>query len=104
MRSYETLFIINPELDEEQTKAVIEKYTNLLKEQGAEVVSVDEWGKRRLAYDINKFKEGYYVLINFDAEPDALMEMERIFRIDANVLRFIIVNRIEKKGLGDVHA
>lgn len=98
MRSYETLFVVNPELDEEQTKAVIEKYTNLLKEQGAEVVSVDEWGTRRLAYEINKFKEGYYVLINFDAEPDALREMERIFRIDANVLRFIIVNRIEKAG------
>jgi len=96
MRSYETLFVINPELDEERIKAVIEKYTNLLKEQGAEVVSVDEWGRRRLAYEIKKYREGYYVLINFDAEPEALKELERIFRIDADILRFIIVNRIEK--------
>ncbi|HBT19851.1 MAG TPA: 30S ribosomal protein S6 [Peptococcaceae bacterium] len=96
MRSYETLFIINPELDDEGIKAVIEKYTKLLKDQGAEVISVDEWGRRRLAYEIKKHKEGYYVLINFDAEPQALKELERIFRIDSNILRFIIVNRIEQ--------
>ena len=96
MRSYETLFVINPELDEERIKAVIEKYTNLLKEQGAEVVSVDQWGRRRLAYEIRKYREGSYVLINFDAEPEALKELERIFRIDSDILRFIIVNRIEK--------
>ena len=65
MRNYETMFIINPNLDEEATKAVIEKFSNLLKEQGVEIESIDEWGIRRLAYEINKLKEGYYVVINF---------------------------------------
>lgn len=96
MRNYETMFIINPNLDEEATKAVIEKFSNLLKEQGAEIESIDEWGIRRLAYEINKLKEGYYVVINFKAQPEAVTELERVFGISGEILRHIVVSKADK--------
>jgi len=96
MRKYETMFIIRPDLDEEATKAVIEKFSNLLKEKGAEMESIDEWGMRRLAYEVNKFREGYYVLFNYSAEPEAIVELERVFRITGEIIRYLIVNKNEK--------
>lgn len=96
MRKYETMFIIKPGLDEEATKAVIEKFSNLLKEKGSEIESIEEWGMRRLAYEVNKLREGYYVLIHFNAEPDAVAELERVFRISGDILRHMVVNKSEK--------
>lgn len=96
MRKYETMFIIRPDLDEEATKAVIEKFSNLLKDKGAEIQAVDEWGMRRLAYEVNKLREGYYVLTTFTAEPDAVAELERVFRITGDIMRYMIVNKSEK--------
>lgn len=96
MRKYETMFIIRPDLDEEATKAVIEKFSSLLKEKGAEMESIDEWGMRRLAYEINKFREGYYVVFNYSAEPEAIVELERVFLITGEIIRYLIVNKTEK--------
>lgn len=93
MRKYETMFIIKPGLDEEGTKAVIEKFLNLLKELGSEIESVEEWGMRRLAYEVDKLKEGYYVLVNFTAETAAVAELERVFRISGDILRYIVINK-----------
>lgn len=98
MRKYETMFVIRPDLDEEGTKAVIEKFVNLLKDQGAEIESVEEWGMRKLAYEVNKVREGYYVLIYFEAESGAVQELERIFRISADIVRSIVVNQTELAG------
>ena len=98
MRKYETMFVIRPDLDEEGTKAVIEKFVNLLKDQGAEIESVEEWGMRKLAYEVNKVREGYYVLIYFEAESGAVQELERIFRISAHIVRSIVVNQTELAG------
>lgn len=96
MREYETLFIIIPELEEEETKAVIEKFTGLIKNEGGEVLTVDEWGKKRLAYEINEISEGYYVLMTFKAPSDVPRELQRVFKIDGNILRYIVVNLDEK--------
>jgi len=93
MRKYETMFIIKPGLDEEATKAVIEKFLNLLKEKGSEIESVEEWGMRRLAYEVKKVREGYYVLVNFSAEPSTVAELERVFRISGDILRYIVINK-----------
>ena len=93
MRKYETMFIIKPGLDEEATKAVIEKFLNLLKERGSEIESVEEWGMRRLAYEVNKLREGYYVLVNFSAVPDTVAELERVFRISQDILRHLIISK-----------
>ncbi len=92
MNKYETIFIINPELSEEEIQGVIERFKSLIESAG-EVESVDEWGKRRLAYPINKMSEGYYVLINFAANPSFLQELERVYRIHDAIMRHIIVKK-----------
>ena len=79
MNSYEVLYIITPELDEEATRAVIEKFKAIVADNGAEVVAVDEWGKRKLAYEIDYKKEGSYVLMTFNSNPDFPRELERNF-------------------------
>lgn len=95
MKKYETLFVLNSSLDEEGLKANIEKIKGVIESDGT-VTNVDEWGKRRLAYEINDMGEGYYVLINFEANPDLPKELDRIFRISDSVLRHIIINLEEK--------
>ena len=94
--SYETLFVIDPDLTEEATKAMIEKFTKLIADNG-EVESVDEWGRRRLAYPINDKPEGCYVLVNFKSEPSLPSELERIFGITEGIMRSIVVRHEEKK-------
>ncbi len=94
--SYETLFVVNPQLSEEDTRKVIDKFVALIGEAGT-VENVDEWGKRRLAYPINDINEGYYVLVNFTADPALPAELERRFRIDENIMRSIVVRHEDKK-------
>jgi small subunit ribosomal protein S6 len=96
MRKYETIFILNPALDEEGFKSNVEKFKDVIQNAGGVVDNVDIWGKRKLAYEINKVNEGYYTLINFSAEPELPKELDRVFRITDNVIRHIIVND-EKK-------
>ena len=97
MNSYETLFVVNPNLSEEDTKAVIDKFAAIIGENGT-VTEVKEWGKRRLAYPINYINEGYYVLVDFEAAAELPAELERRFRIDENILRSIVVRHTEKKS------
>ncbi|GAA0745616.1 30S ribosomal protein S6 [Clostridium oceanicum] len=91
MRKYETLFILNPSLDEEGYKANVEKFKGLIEKEGGTVDNVDFWGKRKLAYEIKKIGEGYYTLINFTASEDLPKELDRVFRITDTVMRHIIV-------------
>ena len=95
MNKYETLYVITPELEEEATKAVIEKFSGIITANGGEIESVDEWGKRRLAYPINFKNEGYYVLVQFTAAPEFPRELERNLQINENVMRYL-VTRIEE--------
>lgn len=91
MRKYETIFILRPSLDEEAVKANVEKIKGVIEDGGGIVENVDLWGKRKLAYEIEKVNEGYYTLINFSAEPELPKELDRIFRITDTVIRHIIV-------------
>ena len=91
MRKYETIFILHPSLDEEAVKANIEKFKGVIENGGGTVENVDFWGKRKLAYEINKVNEGYYTLINFEANPESPKELDRVFRITDGVIRHIIV-------------
>lgn len=95
LHSYETIFIIDAGLDEEATKALVEKFTSLIAKNGT-VETVDEWGKRRLAYEINDKTEGYYVLVNFTSDADFPKELDRQYRINDNILRTIIIRKDEK--------
>lgn len=92
---YETLYIINANLDEEATAAVVAKFKALV-EENATLTAIDEWGKRRLAYPINYMNEGYYVHMEFEAPHDFPAELDRNYNITESVLRGIIVNRDEK--------
>lgn len=95
MYNYETLFVINPELEEEATKAMVQKFSDIITKGGGEIVSVDEWGKKKLAYPIEDRTEGYYVLTTFNATGDLPSELERNYRITEDVMRYL-VKRIDK--------
>jgi len=87
---YESIFIIDPSLTEEATKEIIKKFTDLV-EKHATMNSVEEWGKRRLAYEINDHKEGHYVLMNFSASPDFPAELTRIYNITEEIMRSMTI-------------
>ena len=87
---YELMYIINPNLSEEETAAVVEKFKALVEQNGT-LEEMEEMGKRKLAYEINYEGEGYYVLYNFESKPDFPMELERIINITDGVLRSIVV-------------
>lgn len=96
MRPYEVLFIIKPELDEEQTEQTITKFTDLIANEGGEVVKVDKWGKRRLAYEIDKkWREGFYTLVHFNSQPEVVTELDRVMKLTDGILRHM-VTRIEE--------
>ena len=91
MRDYELLYIIKTEVGEEQTQAVIDRYNGILEGEGATVEKVDKWGKRKLAYTIDKkYTDGFYVLVNFKGEANAVDEVDRLMKIDENLLRHMI--------------
>ncbi len=95
MRHYETLFIINPDLNEEDTAATVEKFSGILTGGGAAMGKVDLWGRRRMAYEVKKFSKGFFVLFDYGADPGAVAEMERNFKIDDRVIRFLTVKKSE---------
>ena len=97
VNSYETLFIVNPTLSEDDVKATVDKFTALIAETGT-VGEIDEWGKRRLAYPIDDITEGYYVLVNFTSESSFPAELERRYNIDENIMRGIVIRLETKKA------
>ena len=86
MRKYEVIFIVKP-MEEDATNAVIEKFSNLIQNNGGTIDKEDRWGKKRLAYPINDETEGVYTVISFTSEPDFPAELDRIFKITEGVLR-----------------
>ncbi len=96
MRSYELVMILRPNLEEEANEALITKFTDIIQKNGGELVKVDKWGKRRLAYEIKKLNEGYYVVVDFKSEPDVAGELERVLKINDDVVRHIVVRKGEQ--------
>lgn len=90
--NYEVLYIIDPNLGEEATAALVAKFKELAESRGT-VTEVDEWGKRRLAYPINDLEEGYYVLMTFAADPAFPAELDRLMRINTGIMRSLITSR-----------
>jgi small subunit ribosomal protein S6 len=93
MRNYETLYIIDPDLESDATKELIERFKGVVEKKDGQITEIDEWGKRRLAYPINDRQEGYYVLMNFKANPDAAADLERVFKITNGLMRYLIINK-----------
>ncbi len=94
MNKYESVIIINPNVDEEKVKKLEETFTNLINKNG-NVTKIDELGKKKLAYDIKKNKEGIYVTLYFEAEPALIAELERNYRITDEIIKFIVVREEE---------
>ena len=103
MRIYEELFIITPGAPEEEIDQVIEQMTGVITTAGGTVDKVDKWGKRRLAYRVDKHREGSYVLIQFTSPPETVKELERRLRVTDSVIKFLTVRidetlkRLEKR-------
>ena len=89
---YEFLYVINPNLGEEDTQAVVEKFKTLIEQNGT-IDAMEDWGKRKLAYEINYISEGYYVLVKFTSAPDFPAELERILRNTETVMRSLVTLR-----------
>ena len=91
---YEVLYVLNPNLNEEETQAVVEKFKTLIEQNGT-VDEMEEWGKRKLAYEINYLSEGYYVLVKFTSGPEFPAELDRILGITDGVIRSLVTLRCE---------
>lgn len=92
MNKYESVIIINPNVEEETIKALIDRFSALINNDG-KLEKVDELGKKKLAYEIDKNKEGFYVVFEFDANPSLIAELERNYRIADEVIKFITVKK-----------
>lgn len=89
MRDYETMYILKPDLEEEERTSLVEKFNKVIAESGGELEKVTELGQRRLAYEIQGFRQGYYVQLNYKAEPTVPQELERVLRISDKVIRIL---------------
>ena len=93
MREYEGLLLLPPNLDEEGIKNVINNTESIIKEKGGKILSINKWGKRRLAYKISKYSEGFYVLIKFLTPPSSLLFIKEQLNLLSRVLRYLIVRK-----------
>lgn len=107
MNNYETVFILNPVLSEDQAKDTVEKFVKVLKKAKAEILNTEQWGLRKMAYPINKKSTGFYNLIEFAADPQVITSLETEYRRDESVMRFlttvldkhaIVYNERRRKG------
>ncbi|PWA06712.1 30S ribosomal protein S6 [Pueribacillus theae] len=91
MRKYEIMYIIRPNLDEEGRKALVERFNTVLTDRGAELEKVNEMGMKRLAYEIDDFREGYYVVLEVNSKPEAIEEFDRLAKISDDIIRFMAI-------------
>ena len=96
MRTYEITYIIRPDVDDEQKKAVNERFATILTSNGAEIIESKEWGKRRFAYEINEIREGFYHIVKLTSGAEAINEFDRLAKISDDIVRHMTV-RLEDK-------
>lgn len=94
MRNYEFTFIIHPDIEDEGITGTVEKVSQFITEGGGQVTNADHWGRRRLAYPIQKQNEGYYVLMQVQLDPESIVELERKLKLTEEVIRYLLV-RVE---------
>ncbi len=96
LRTYEALFIVSPEVDDDSIQAIARETENLVVKSGGAIVRSEVWGRRRLAYKVNKFSEGIYILIRFQSSPNFIARLENYFRLSEQIIRYIVVYFDEK--------
>ncbi|MCM2249218.1 MAG: 30S ribosomal protein S6 [Geothrix sp.] len=95
MRHYETIFIASPTLTDEQSDELVKQFEGIIAEQGGELLKTDKWGRKKLAYEVQKFSEGYYTLFEMNAGPGLIAELERRFRNHDSVIKYLSVRMDE---------
>ncbi|ANU26915.1 30S ribosomal protein S6 [Planococcus versutus] len=93
MREYELMYIMQPAIEDEAKKALVERFNNMLISNGAEIIESKEWGKRRLAYEINDLREGFYQIVKINAGTEAINEYTRLANINEDIIRHIAVRK-----------
>jgi small subunit ribosomal protein S6 len=88
MKRYETIFILDPDLEEEKTQSAIEKIKGIISQNSGEILKTEDWGKRKLAYQVKKKTKGHYILLHFMGSPTLVSELERNFRVMDAVIKF----------------
>ncbi|MGE7022409.1 30S ribosomal protein S6 [Solibacillus cecembensis] len=96
MRKYELMYIIRPNIEEDAKKALVERFNDILTSNGAEIVEAKDWGKRRLAYEINDLREGFYQILKINADSVAINEYTRLANISEDIIRHIAVREDAK--------
>ncbi|MCZ0702229.1 small subunit ribosomal protein S6 [Natronobacillus azotifigens] len=96
MRKYEIMYIIRPNIEEDAKTAVVERFNKILTDNGAEIEKVEEKGKKRLAYEINDFRDGYYLVINFKGDEKAINEFDRLAKFSDDIIRHIAIREDEQ--------
>lgn len=96
MRKYELMYVIRPNIEEDAKKALVERFADILTSNGAEIVESKDWGKRRLAYEINDFREGFYQIVKVNAGTQAIDEYTRLANISEDIIRHIAVREEDK--------
>lgn len=93
MNKYECMYILKPNLEDEKRNELIKRFSDVIEKDGGKVIDVDEWGVKKMAYEINYISDGYYILTHFEANPDLPLELERNFKINEDVMRFLVLKQ-----------
>ena len=93
MNKYECMYILKPNLEDEKRNELIKRFSDIIENNGGKVTDVDEWGIKKMAYAINYIIDGYYILTHFEANPDLPLELERNFKINEDVMRFLVLKQ-----------
>ena len=91
MKRYETIYIANPNLEDDALKEVVAKFSDIIEKKRGSIVKIDDWGKRKLAYEVKRFDKGHYVLLDFCGLPEAVTELERNLKLDDRILKYLTV-------------
>ncbi|KIL42875.1 30S ribosomal protein S6 [Jeotgalibacillus alimentarius] len=95
MRKYEIMYIVRPDVDEDQKKAVTERFEEILTSNGGEIIESKEWGKRRFAYEINDYREGFYQIVKLNSGSEAINEFDRLAKISDDIVRHMTIREEE---------
>lgn len=96
LNKYESIYILKADMEKDEMTTLIEKFKTLVESAEGKIESVEEWGTKKLAYPIQKMEQGYHVLMNFEAKPEFIVELERVYKINDKVIKFITVRKDEE--------
>ena len=91
MKRYETIYVANPNLEDDALEEVVAKFSDIIEKKKGSIVKIDDWGKRKLAYEVKRFDKGHYVLLDFFGFPEVVAELERNLKLDDRILKYMTV-------------